>query len=79
MSSSTDVQQYDFPAHWSEWTKGEIMHGRWKNWLNRMTPERLAQQQAYDSERGKKYYQDHKGDVNKKDRERYQKKQRTFV
>ena len=60
MSSTTDVQQYNFSAHWSEWTRGEIMYGRWKNWLNRMTPERLAQQRAYDNERGKRYYQEHK-------------------
>ena len=56
MSSSTDIQQYDFPEHWSEWAEGEIMYGRWKNWLNRMTPERLAQEKT----RQKKYAQDHK-------------------
>ena len=74
MSSLTDVQQYNFPAHLSELTKGEIMYGRWKNWLNHMTPERLAQQRAYERERGKKYYQDHKEERPKHAREYHQQK-----
>ena len=35
-------------------------HGRWKTWLNSMSPERLAQQRAYENEKGKRYYQEHK-------------------
>ena len=32
----------------------------WAYYVGRMSPERLAQQRAYDSERGRNYYQEHK-------------------
>ena len=59
MSSSTDLSTVS-------------TYSAWKTWLSSMGPERLAQQRSYDRERGKKYHQDHKEEMNKKDRERYQ-------
>ncbi len=32
----------------------------WAYYIGRMSPERLAQQRAYDRERGRNYYQEHK-------------------
>ena len=32
----------------------------WAYYIGRMSPERLAQQRAYDRERGRKHYQEHK-------------------
>ena len=32
----------------------------WGHYIGGMSPERLAQQRAYDRERGRKYYQEHK-------------------
>ena len=39
---------------------GEICRDSYMGLLCRMSPERLAQQRAYDSERGRNYYQEHK-------------------
>ena len=32
----------------------------WAHYIGHMSPERIAQQRAYDRERGRKYYQEHK-------------------
>ena len=58
MFSSTDPP---FGSTFRPWTLSV-----WKTWLNSMSPERLAQQRAYDRERGKQYHQDHKEEQNKK-------------
>ena len=69
MSSSTDPP---FGSTLSAWTLSEMKHGRWKTWLNSMSPERLAQQRAYDNERGKRYYQEHKEEKQARLKEYYQ-------
>ena len=43
----------------------------WNLWLASMSPERLAKQRAYDRERGKKYHEEHKEELNKKRQEYY--------
>ena len=60
MFSSTDPP---FGSTFRPWTLSV-----WKTWLNSMSPERLAQQRAYDRERGKQYHQDHKEVQNKKNK-----------
>ena len=45
--------------------------GRWKYYLSSMSPERLEQQRQYDRARGKKYRQEHKDEMNKREREWY--------
>ena len=69
MSSSTDPP---FGSTFRPWTLSVMEHGYWKTWLNSMSPERLAQQRAYDRERGKQYHQDHKEERNNKYKEWYQ-------
>ena len=64
MFSSTDPP---FGSTFRPWTLSV-----WKTWLNSMSPERLAQQRAYDRERGKQYHQDNKEEQNKKRQEYYQ-------
>ena len=66
MISSTDPP---FGSTFAPWTLSVMEHGYWKTWLNSMSPERLAQQRAYDRERGKQYHQDHKEVQNKKKQE----------
>ena len=45
----------------------------WAYYIGRMSPERLSQQRAYDRERGKKYYQQHKESRTQYDKDRYDK------
>ena len=45
----------------------------WAYYIGRMSPERLAQQRAYDRERGRKYYQEHKESLAQCNKERYDK------
>ena len=58
--------------HLSAWHRGVIEMGLWKYWLSTMSPERLAQQRQYDTERGKKYYQEHKEEMQKRKKEHYE-------
>ena len=69
MSSSTDPPS---DTTFSAWTLSVMEHGWWKTWLNSMSPERLAQQRAYDSERLKRYYQEHKEETLARWKEYYQ-------
>ena len=71
MSSSTDQPR-------SAWSESVLEHGHWQTWLNSMSPERLAQQRAYDRERLKKYHQERKEDHNKKQQERYQQNKKQY-
>ena len=57
MNSSTDPPDGTTS---NPWTLSVMERGYWQTWLNSMSPERLAQQRAYDNERGKKYYQENK-------------------
>ena len=68
--SSTTEQPCEH--NWKAWTISVMEHGHWKTWLNSMTPERLAQQRAYDRERIKKYNQDHKEERTQYRKEHYQ-------
>ena len=45
----------------------------WAHYIGHMSPERLSQQRAYDRERGRKYYQEHKQSVAQCSKERYDK------
>ena len=45
----------------------------WGHYSGGMSPERLAQQRAYDRERGRKYYQEHKESIAQYDKDRYDK------
>ena len=63
MISSTDPP---FGSTFAPWTLSVMEHGYWRTWLNSMSPERLAQQRAYDREGGKQYHQDHKEVQNRK-------------
>ncbi len=66
MVSNTEAM--DIPEHFSEWYKGELLHGPYKNWINRMTPERFEQYKAHK----KQYAQDNKERINERYRARYQ-------
>jgi hypothetical protein len=45
----------------------------WAHYIDRMSPERLAQQRAYDRERGRTYYQEHKESIAQYSKDRYEK------